>query len=90
VQLCESTRTAAMAKSILQVIVTYLCVEHIEYAVDLARSIIPASLGDQRTPPPIQFLRVVQQAVGMCHLVEKAADRVADVVRLGIMEEFLL
>lgn len=83
-----------MIKEIIQVIITYLCVEHVEYAIELAKSSecfvvfsfqplsadIP-SLGEQKHTPSMHYLRVVNRAVGICVLIEQDMDTHEKMVR---------
>ncbi|ELU10626.1 hypothetical protein CAPTEDRAFT_182979 [Capitella teleta] len=54
---------------IFDILVQYLLVEHMEYAVDLGLQAIP--LADPKTEPEIYFFEVVEQANSIFHLFEK-------------------
>lgn len=54
---------------IFDVLVQYLCMEHIDYALELGLQAIP--LSDPKTEPEIYFFDVVGQANTMFHLFEK-------------------
>jgi hypothetical protein len=87
-QLCIPTEVGTNVKQILQLLISYLCQEYIEYAVELAKNggeiclsfsphifktAIPIS--EPRTEPSTHFLEVVRQSVGMCDLFEKQCDQ---------------
>uniref|UniRef100_A0A914W432 Exocyst complex component 5 n=1 Tax=Plectus sambesii TaxID=2011161 RepID=A0A914W432_9BILA len=54
---------------VLDVLLKYLCTEHLEYAIEIGLSGI--SLAEPKTPPPPHFLSVVRQTAAICHLFEK-------------------
>jgi len=57
------------AARLFELLVQYLCLEHIDYAVDLGLQAIP--LADPKSQPEIYFIEVVGQANTIFHLFEK-------------------
>ncbi|RWS25108.1 exocyst complex component 5-like protein [Leptotrombidium deliense] len=54
---------------ILDIQLHYLCIEHIDYALELGLMGIPPS--EPKSPPEIHFFDVVRQCNAICHLLEK-------------------
>ncbi|XP_078314099.1 exocyst complex component 5-like [Crassostrea virginica] len=67
--LSSSSDMPGNAVQVLDVLIQYLVVEHIDYAVELGLQAIP--LPDARTPPQVYFFDVVGQANTLFHLFEK-------------------
>jgi recyclin-1 len=57
------------AARLFELLVQYLCVEHIDYAVDIGLQAVP--LADPKSQPEIYFIEVVGQANTIFHLFEK-------------------
>lgn len=57
------------AVQILDILILYLCIEHIDYAVELALQSIP--LPEPKSPPELYFLDVLRQCNAIMHLLEK-------------------
>jgi hypothetical protein len=57
------------ALSVFDILLQYLCVEHIDYALELGLQGIPSS--EPKTQPEIFFFDVVRQCNAICHLLEK-------------------
>lgn len=54
---------------IFDILLNYLCTEHIEYALDLGLLSIPSN--DPKTMPEIKFFEIARQCNAICHLLEK-------------------
>ncbi|RWS09744.1 exocyst complex component 5-like protein, partial [Dinothrombium tinctorium] len=54
---------------ILDIQLHYLCIEHIDYALELGLMSIPPS--EPKSPPETYFFDVVRQCNAICHLLEK-------------------
>lgn len=54
---------------IFEILLTALCTEHIEYALDLGLQSIPPN--DPKTAPEIKFFEIARQCNAICHLLEK-------------------
>lgn len=67
--LCTSSDLAGNAEKILDVLIQYLVLEHIDYALELGLQAIP--LPDPKSQPEIYFFDVVGQANTLFHLFEK-------------------
>lgn len=67
--LCTSSDLAGNADKILDVLIQFLVLEHIDYAVELGLQAIP--LPDPKSQPEIYFFDVVGQANTLFHLFEK-------------------
>lgn len=66
------TRPQEMAQNALilyEIELQHLCVEHIDYAIELGFQAIPPS--DPKSPPEISFFGTVRQCNEICHLIEK-------------------
>ncbi|XP_076314022.1 exocyst complex component Sec10 isoform X1 [Tachypleus tridentatus] len=59
----------ANAVQIFDILLQYLCVEHIDYALELGLQGIP--LSEPKSPPEIYFFDLVRQCNAICHLLEK-------------------
>lgn len=59
------------AVQIFDILFQYLCVEHIDYALELGLQGIPIGIGESKTPPEIYFFDVVRQCNAIMHLMEK-------------------
>jgi recyclin-1 len=57
------------ALEIFQIQLQYLCIEHIDYAIELGLQSIPAS--EPKSQPEIHFFDTVRQCNAICHLIEK-------------------
>ncbi|XP_052273620.1 exocyst complex component 5-like isoform X2 [Dreissena polymorpha] len=68
-QLSVSSDVSGNAVKILDILIKYLVVEHIDYAVEVGLQGIP--VGEPKTPPQIYFFDTVQQANTLFHLFEK-------------------
>lgn len=67
--LCKQSEVANSATKMFELMVQHLCVEHIDYAVELGLQAIP--LSDPKAEPEIYFLDVVGQTNTIFHLFEK-------------------
>ena len=72
-QRCEvllklSTELPNRIMDIFEILLNYLCTEHIEYALDLGLLSIPS---DPKTMPEIKFFEIARQCNAICHLLEK-------------------
>jgi len=67
--LSSSSALPENATQIFDILLDYLCIQHIEYAVDYGHMMIPTA--DPKSKPNIYFLDVVQQANTIFHLFEK-------------------
>lgn len=56
------------AVKIFEVQLNNLCVEHIEYAIELGKEMLNL---EQRAQPDLRFFDIVRQSNAMCHLIEK-------------------
>lgn len=54
---------------IFEILLTALCTDHIEYALELGLLSIPPS--DPKTAPEIKFFEIARQCNAICHLLEK-------------------
>lgn len=67
--LSRESNIATNAVQIFDIILNYLCVEHIDYALEIGLQGIP--VGEQKGPPDIFFFDIVGQCNTIMHLVEK-------------------
>nr|XP_002125790.1 exocyst complex component 5 [Ciona intestinalis] len=67
--LSSQSKLAANATRIFNLLLEFLCKQHIEYAIDLGLMAVPPS--DPKTEPNIYFLDIVQQTNTVFHLFEK-------------------
>jgi exocyst complex component 5 len=68
-QLSQSKECATNAAQILEILLQYLVVEHIDYAVDLGLQAVP--IPESKNKPQIYFFDVVRQCNAIIHLLEK-------------------
>jgi len=68
-QLSQSKDCAANAAQILEILLQYLVVEHVDYAVDLGLQAVP--IPESKNKPQIYFFDVVRQCNAIIHLLEK-------------------
>lgn len=68
-QLSKPTDLSDNACQILDILITYLCNEHIDYALELALQAMP--LPEPKSAPELYFLDVLRQSNAMMHLFEK-------------------
>lgn len=54
---------------IFEILLNYLCTDHIEYALELGLLSIPSS--DPKVMPEIKFFEIARQCNAICHLLEK-------------------
>jgi recyclin-1 len=57
------------ALEIFEIQLQYLCIEHIDYAIELGLQSIPPS--EPKSQPEIYFFDTVRQCNAICHLIEK-------------------
>jgi exocyst complex component 5 len=68
-QLSQSKECATNAAQILEILLQYLVVEHVDYAVDLGLQAVP--IPESKNKPQIYFFDVVRQCNAIIHLLEK-------------------
>ncbi|CAB3383453.1 Hypothetical predicted protein [Cloeon dipterum] len=67
--LSQPKETAANASLVLEILLQYLVVEHIDYAIDLGLQALP--IPESKSNPKIYFFDVVRQCNAIIHLLEK-------------------
>lgn len=67
--LSKPAEVADVAVEIFDLQLQYLCIEHLEYAIDLSLNFLPSS--EPKAVPDLYFFDIVRQCNAICHLIEK-------------------
>ncbi|KAG9509621.1 Tyrosine-protein phosphatase 10D, partial [Fragariocoptes setiger] len=67
--LSKTGEVAENAVELFDIQLQYLCIEHIEYAIDIGLTFLPSS--EPKSQPDLYFFDIVRQCNAICHLIEK-------------------
>lgn len=68
-QLSRSSEASSNAAHLLEILLNFLVLEHVDYAVDLGLQAVP--IPESKSQPQIYFFDVVRQCNAVIHLLEK-------------------